>query len=664
MLSHTIVAYVAFNFGLVRTGSKTTNATVKARSCSPCVSSPPHTPMQQDFWEGKSFNISHLKQPIEFPDNATEAEKLFRQKQERNARTGNRFARVENCSMTKSAPFSNCLPKFTTTPPNLLPGAFANNSLYLQGIRLTTSYEASILDVHVDLFGFPGHLTRLETSQKKTMGCQRVTDNFNETLWGREEIKGNVTLFCQLGSNGIRNASLQDGQEHNLMKMFFVPMVSLDVNQDLAAPFLWRCNITGIVNKPQLLNRIGDIPVTGLESLPVHIWMQQHHLDTVTKVASFQIPLDTGAIGVGNPHVRGGLAESFFQQPPVPVGLCLAVHGSGSLRYLSEFVQHHLNVGFSSILIGLQGPHDGDDLRKASYHLSSYIKEGVVALAHYSAPFGTIIDATKLQFYLPCLYHYKGLAKYVATWDVDEYWTPPEFLHADGRHKHPHFKFDGGLVESTETTASSSVVNASLWYTFPPMVQKDPLWQASRYAESVSIADTINAIDRYYVGQGCVTSFCYHSFPSRLVFFRSGLSDENRTYRIGHDFHLRQGGYANTWMKSIVSTKYAHGLGFHHGGSCFFEKQINMSLPSSILESMFHAHTHNDVCYARRFEQKTYGTLHHFFDMVVKRNAARYADSNVTQLDEFVSFFAPIVESQLLLRRAFNFGQLILLFAT
>jgi hypothetical protein len=42
----------------------------------------------------------------------------------------------------------------------VLPGVFANERLFLQGARLTTSYDDSIQDVHVGLFGFPGDLVR------------------------------------------------------------------------------------------------------------------------------------------------------------------------------------------------------------------------------------------------------------------------------------------------------------------------------------------------------------------------------------------------------------------------------------------------------------------------------------------------------------------------
>lgn len=560
-----------------------------------------------------------------------------------------------------------------------LPDLFANNSLFLQTIRLTKSHEVSVDDLHVDLFGFPGDLTRVTDERKDWLECQNITNGVNETLWGRNYVEENVTMFCQLGSETYQKHSPQ-----KLFRMFFVPMYSLDPNQDASSPLLWRCNITETLNKTQLIRLMGD--PTRLSALTVHIWMStRDDRSRITMIATFSIPLDTGAMGVSTVPTRSGAAKSYFHKPPVSIGLCVAVHTERPLRYLGQFVQHHLNVGFSSIVIGVQGAHDSHVLTEAKRLLARYIDQDAVALTHYDGAYGTQEDPAKLQFYLPCLYHYKGIAKYVATWDIDEFWVPPSSLNVDGRHNLDHVNLDDEVrrdsaenesipdltfnatlwptlsqrivddspSNNTQATTAdkeskpSLTINASSWSTFPRIVTDDPLWQNSPYAQSVSISDTVHAIERYYDEQGCASSFCYHALPSHVVFIRNSHNEVNRTTRISQDFYERLVGYTDQWQKSISNTKYAHSLGFHLGGSCFFESYLDTSQPSSTLREQFYEHSKIDICYARRFDDEVYGSMHHFYELLKMRHPGDYYMANSTQPDEYVSIFAPTVERQL-----------------
>jgi hypothetical protein len=114
--------------------------------------------------------------------------------------------------------------------------------------------------------------------------------------------------------------------------------------------------------------------------------------------------------------------------------------------------------------------------------LQRYMDQGVVEVTYYSSPFTCDIkygvDVDKMQFLqqccfrilssstrvlspirdnnIPgkdsyesiaqaafgrtCFYHYKGLTKYVAVWDVDEIWTPPSSLHVDGHHNYSYYQ--------------------------------------------------------------------------------------------------------------------------------------------------------------------------------------------------------------------------------
>ncbi len=572
----------------------------------------------------------------------------------------------------------------------MLPGAFANNTLYLQTIRLTTSYPPSVHDVHVDLFGFSGDALRPQGSRSPF--CSDVPHPFHQTLLGRDVLEDNaITLYCQLDYYYIDHhdhktelyKNNDKKQIPNLIKMTFLPMASVDYIQTIGS-LIWRCNVTEVMNKPQLIQHMSDENKANA-ALPVHVWIRYNNnknnttLDDdahnrLTKLATFSIPLDTCSLGVGTTTTSthkarkdGVTAMSYLHRTPVPVGLCVASHGLKPLPYLRQFVQHHLNVGFTSIFIGVKGSETSYELNQTLKLLRRYIEEGFVEVAPYDTPFtcnqvhGTQME--QMQFYQPCLYHYKGLAKYVATWDMDEYWTPPDSLHIDGRHNYTYFQMGSGdnkvavvLSPKNETDAMKSdwIQNASSWSSFPRLVQNDPLWQQSRYAQSVSITDTLDAIDRYYLEHGCASSFCFHMFPSRVVFVRnSTINDDGsqRTTRIGQDFELRKVDYDNTWQKSIVNTNYAHMAGIHMAGSCLFPKSLDIAnISSTTYNRDFHPYSNNEACSPRRFEHHVYGSIHHFVDLLTpfpRWPMGSEPNDNVTQPDEYVSLYATTVELQL-----------------
>jgi hypothetical protein len=83
-------------------------------------------------------------------------------------------------------------------------GPFANNTLYFQTIRLTTSYQPSVHDLHVNLFGFSGQATRSSPSSAvhPFPYCSNVPDRFNETLLGRETFEGMCLHYLVSSSDG------------------------------------------------------------------------------------------------------------------------------------------------------------------------------------------------------------------------------------------------------------------------------------------------------------------------------------------------------------------------------------------------------------------------------------------------------------------------------
>jgi hypothetical protein len=136
---------------------------------------------------------------------------------------------------------------------------------------------------------------------------------------------------------------------------------------------------------------------------------------------------------------------------------------------MSEFVQHHKNVGFVQMVIGFIA----DDLRSSEMiriqqRLASYIEEGTVVFTAATAPgmeCGT--EQLKVTFYQWCLYHSKGTSEYVEIWDLDVLWVPS-----------PSFQL---LPPDTETSSADRSTAIS------PLLLHDPLWKGSQYTERYSV---------------------------------------------------------------------------------------------------------------------------------------------------------------------------------
>lgn len=255
---------------------------------------------------------------------------------------------------------------------------------------------------------------------------------------------------------------------------------------------------------------------------------------------------------------------------------------------------------------------------------------------------GCDVDIDKLQFYQTCLYYHKGITKYSATWDINEFWISPKILHMDGRHDYTYEKLGVGQVKPAKAVNGISTINASHRSTFPHMARDDPLWKGSKYAKSVSIGDTMTAIDQHYIKNNCADSWCcFHMFPSFLVELKD--TQVKRTKRIGHDFDRRQTQESNAWQKSIANTKYAHMAGFHFAADCLFES-MNASLPVTSRTSLFHAFAAKSECNPNRFHAQGYGSMHHFLELLSSRGLD--TDKNWT-VDEYVKSYASTVERQL-----------------
>lgn len=520
-------------------------------------------------------------------------------------------------------------------PADELPGSFANNRLYFTGVRFTPSHD-STTTLHVDVFGFPGDLLTRQAERQGWNRCNGMYSGLDELLLKTEEIQENLTLYCQL------DCSME------VIPMLMVPITTIQLFQQ-GTTIVWRGNITHILDKNELVKAARQ-----LNSVPtwrVH-FLAQFLREPITKVATVDIPLDTGVVGQGGPQVRSSLIKSYFLQPPVSVGLCVPTHGTAH-RYLVEFVQHHLNVGFGSIVVGLQAHPDDLVVAHASRLLRKYIDAGVVALAYYSVrdEWGCNTDVNKLQFFQTCLFYHKGIAKYSATWDLDEYWTPPKKLHMDGLHNHPyHQVWKGDFEPKHKAINKSNIIYKSKWSMFPSFVRTDRLWQLSNYSKSVSVADTLKAIDQFYLNSlHCPNMWCFHLFSNRYVHLKHPT--EKRTNFVGQDFYLIEPD-VNSWMveKHVANTKYAHLASFHSSGSCLFQS-INASLPVASQMKLYHLVADRDECIPTRFKGEVYGFMNHFSSLFQNRDGPLNASWSVSS---YVESFASTVELQMRRNDAFH----------
>jgi hypothetical protein len=500
--------------------------------------------------------------------------------------------------------------KATDVPVDRLPGAFANNQIYLQGARVSTTYDND--DVHVDLFGFAGDwLTRARWKEPE---CKKDRDPYNDTLMTYGEMQHSVTLFLDRIVYSVDREPSSDS-----IPMTFIPIRSRDSNLEETNP-IWRVNVTDYVQKSNLISQVSQDPKA---SLTFSLWMK-YHSQAPVQIATLGIPLNTAVEGMGGPQIRGqGDSLSYFHQPQVPVSLCVATYRSKVIKFLPEFVQHHLNVGVGQIVIGVHGERYSSEMKVVQKLLASFIHDGSVVLAHYGLPqFGCNPDFMKMQFYNTCLYHNKGISKYSMSWDLDEYWIPPAMLENQ--------PVQGNISSSPETS-------------FLRGVTSDTTWQRSNYSKSLSIGDTLTAIDNHYEKHGCADDWCFHRFPSYNVHVLDAMwvRDDKRTNIVGDDFRKRDRKVDNVYDKSVANTKVAHSAGYHLAASCLFDPAV-ADKPEAYVPDTIKGKC-RDV---QKMDPSIFGSMHHFYTLATGPRGSRQNES-MTVNDEYVTLFSKTIKDQL-----------------
>lgn len=522
----------------------------------------------------------------------------------------------------------------TTVLGEFLPGLVYNERFFWIGARLSTSFSTN--EGYVDVFGFPGDwFTRI--LNKRPVCTADKNTSYNFLHYG--EMAQEVKLFCQV--------ECTDGDPcGEAIEMELIPLVSGDGNQQ-DTTLIWRCNVTQHITKQQLQEAALQDP---RQAIRTHFWVQEtmrirktHYLANVTTI---DIPLSTGVAGHAGPQIRsskqGYLAETMM--PTKQIGICIHTYGMQAQKYLPEFVQHHKNAGFEQIVIGVETTLGSDEMNSAQKLLAPYIDEGFVMLA--ATGLKSYFDCRKkfqqLHFYHQCLYHFKGIAKYSARWDVDEYWIPPKQLEVTGLHRQKPYISRGRAPNRTHSFSEDAIklITKSEPSAYLPLVTDDPLWRRSLYAESVSIQDVMSAIDRYHIHSGCGGAWCYHLFPSFTV-YRKGNATSWRTHQLVDDFYRRDKYTNPTWQKGVANTQVAMMGGIHLAGSCRAEG-----------DKTYHRYsTDQKNCFPHRFESDVYGSMHHFFSLFKYRDHKPKTDSKESPLDfpvdEYVTQYGKTVSKQL-----------------
>ena len=531
-----------------------------------------------------------------------------------------------------------------------LPGVFFDEELFLIGARLTTSYVLNESQVHVDVFGLPGDSVAPAGSESR---CELNTLHTNWTLTLFDEVskKNRTGLYCQLecNTNESEESNTRGDDCGDPIEMKLIPLNSGDFNQK-DTTFIWRCDVTNHLSKPDIMNQVADSKKES-SSVRIRLWYRNDtstpkSFDIVSRFTEFDIPLHTAVVGHGGPQIRSA-DKGYFPPPgnqPLQIGLCMPMYGTNAIQYLPEFVQHHKNIGIEQIVVGVEATMDSDDLNRTAAVLRPYIDEGFVVLQATGLKTFFNCDPiyNQLHFNHQCLYHFKGLAKYSAMWDLDEYWLPP------GRSKksvdnekvtHDHVGFSGRFpmpittrIENPADDQASGLFPVVRSAPLSDRVTSDPLWQNSNYSLELNIQDTMLSIEKYYNDIGCGQRWCFHLLPSYTVYIKK--EGGARTGRIGNDFYKRQKNASLIWQKSIVQTRYAMMGGIHLVGSCQYPDDPG-----------YYDYAAEPECLPLRWVSGEAGSLRHFYSVVVYRDAD-FLESDVIE-DEYLSMYSQTVSMQL-----------------
>ena len=481
---------------------------------------------------------------------------------------------------------TNTEEKIPTDNDNVrIPGTFWNDRLHILGVRLTTSYEAKDESVSFDVFA---HAVGEGSNSIFDLASQKqhsVELNYKEA--------SQQPLYCEVP---VATTTDSTDTANKRIKMKYLPSVSIDSNTE-HVHLIWRCDLSNYVTKTDMLQH---------HHIRVNVYTSEDQIESIMTV---DVPVDTASIGYAGPMIKSSKEPSFVQQVvnngPLDVVLCVGGITTDQLKYIPEFVQHHLNVGVGQIVLGME-TLDESLLAKLQSLLSFYMDKGLVVIAASSA----VTDSShirKLRFYNQCLFHAKGMAEFVAMWDLDELWVPKlQDSYSKSRH---HLRHDGNEDEHGE------------------------LWSDSAYRKSPGIVEAIHSM----TGENGCKDWCFQAFPSRTVERTefAQLGSAHPQWQGFYGFPVRDQDPNPLFQKSVARTKLAWQFSFHVAGSCRRENSGDKTYVSMFEE-----------CPLWSGRDDSLGAIHHYQRLFLPE--AGVVDPNsYTALDEYTHHMRPAVVEQL-----------------
>ena len=454
-----------------------------------------------------------------------------------------------------------------------IPGLFRNKTLFLLGARLTTSYQDDN-SVFATLFGFA------QDPWKSYDRCDDPMGSLNYTT-----VVNTIQVYCQ-----VECFRETERPCDKAVPMQLIHTVSADINQNNLT-LIWNANLSHIVTRK-------DLQAHNDKALRLHFWTRtessQLHGE---ELAVVDIPVSTGVVGHAGPQIQ---RDDIHSPTHHNVTLCVATYGERAPQYLPEFIQHHLNLGFAPIIIGIDTTMGSNLVTRLETYLSPYIRTGQASIM-VSGGYECDHLIHQVLFYTPCLYHSKGISEYMAIWDIDEFWMPPSPNHT-----------------------------------------------------TPNVADVMASIQDYQQSHNCGESWCYHSFPSRTVFLRRGISPRTYPpYSIVGRFERRSDWFEEDWSKSITRTKYAYMGGIHMPGSCMFDyPPTKLMRKDDVKWSDLYYDHERFIEHCRNLRVKDdgtapFGTMHHFASLMKERDGWEDDYKSSLPMDEYVQYYGERVFQQL-----------------
>lgn len=490
---------------------------------------------------------------------------------------------------------------FPTDNDNVrIPGTFWGDKLHILGARLTTSYDKRDESVSFDMFG---HAVGEGANQVFRLALQNHAKELSFTKASK------TPLYCEV-HNSI-NEPLSFTMENNRrVLMEFVPSVSLDGNTE-HTQLIWRCDISKYLTRTEMAERqhVRVSVFTGFVNQD----------DAKDPIMTVDVPVDTASVGYAGPFLKSDKQPSFVQQVaqdgPVGIVLCVGEITEESLWYLPEWIQHHINVGAGQIVLGMD-VMDESLLMKLQSQLSYYMERGMVVLAASSAVTDNA-QLRKLRFYDQCLFHAKGVSKYVANLDLNDMWMPP--LPSPSNYK-------------AGPKAGYEKAHHHLRHQHEEQAE---FWKDSAYSKSMSIMEAIQSM----TGENGCNDWCFQAFPSRVIERRDPkhLDATHPQWQGFYGFPVREAGINHMYQKSVVKTEFAYQTSFHVGGSCRKSRK-NVGQPFT---KMF------EECPLWQQRDGSLGLIHHYYKLLKPQEGVveikKYPD-----LDEYTQDMRPTTVEQLM----------------